>query len=543
MVDNLKQAINEVFKPKKSKVNNKLRELSQEKNEKIEDNNNKIAEQRKYIEDARGALERDAITQEQYNEVIAESTKIIAELTGEIFDYKVSIEEATAANYANERSLKRVEETYKNALSSLDYFSRLGVYTVEQYLQKTTELYNRYGELTVEQEMDKYSRLASSYKDMLLEMKSDAEDAYRERIALIEKETEEHIALIQKQLDALDDEATLEDREEARRLHEQKIQDLLEQRRYHELRTGIEHERSIVDIDRQLSEEERQWQLRQSEWERQDRRDALNKQIEDIRESSKRQQEEWQKAYERMQADFDDHTISLLALAAAYDPDFWEDAKRKGELWIEGFRAGLPPDTVGNYLGTILGPAEDRIGRLHDDIYSALPHYPGTEETPQHQPPGTTLPPAQKEPPKQSFPEKYVIDHPWGHTYTVTGGGHLIYKDGRYVPAENFKYLPEDILQLARDMKAGKAHTGAETLTYGIAELKPGELIFPPNLSVQIKRLIEVLTVRPLQLSGVSSGRINNFYAPLFNVEEQKIGDEVDAEIAFRELKRQIDLL
>lgn len=46
MVDNLKQAINEVFRPKKSKVNNKQRELSQEKNEKTDDSIKKPAQAR-----------------------------------------------------------------------------------------------------------------------------------------------------------------------------------------------------------------------------------------------------------------------------------------------------------------------------------------------------------------------------------------------------------------------------------------------------------------------------------------------------------------
>ena len=46
MVDNLKQAINEVFRPKKSKVNNKQRESSQEKNEKTDDSIKKPAQAR-----------------------------------------------------------------------------------------------------------------------------------------------------------------------------------------------------------------------------------------------------------------------------------------------------------------------------------------------------------------------------------------------------------------------------------------------------------------------------------------------------------------
>lgn len=99
--------------------------------------------------------------------------------------------------------------------------------------------------------------------------------------------------------------------------------DLMEELRYHELRTGIEHQRAIVDIERQMAEEQRRWELQQAEWERQDRRDALNKQIEDIRESARQQREEWEKAYLQMQADFDDHIVSLLAVASAYDSDFF----------------------------------------------------------------------------------------------------------------------------------------------------------------------------------------------------------------------------
>ncbi len=514
----------------------RLREVAQQKY----DGNHKQANLlREAVEKLRNRQQDLNVTiEEEWQEYTRLESKIeslldtISSLGIESFKLKEIINDDTRAMKEAEKAAKDLEESYNSALHVLDYFSRLGIYTTEQYLQKTIELYSRYGELTVEQEMDKYSRLASSYKDMLLVMKNDAEDAYRERIKLLEKETEESIALYQAQLDALDDEATLEDREEARRLHEKRIEELLEERRYHELRTGIEHERAIIDIDKQMSEEERQWQLKQSEWERQDKRDDLNRQIEDIRESAKKQREEWQEAYKNMQTDFSDHNLSLIALAAAYDHDFWEDARRKGELWVEGFKEGLPADMVGSYFDAILGPARAKIDELHDDIHSAY-------NVPQ---PQTGLQP-QPEPVEPTFPKEYVIDHPWGHTYKVTDGGHNIYKDGKWIPAENFIYLPPDILQLAKDMKLGKAHTGAETLSYGIAELKPGELIFPPNLSLQIKRLIEILAVRPLQSDSTETARVNNFYAPLFNVEEQNIGDEVDAEVIFRELKRQIDLV
>lgn len=41
-----------------------------------------------------------------------------------------------------------------------------------------------------------------------------------------------------------------------------------------------------------------------------------------------------------------------------------------------------------------------------------------------------------------------------GHTYSVDSKGN-IYKDNRYIPAENFKYIPQEVLNKAREVKRG----------------------------------------------------------------------------------------
>lgn len=453
----------------------------------------------------------------------------------------------------------------QDALKDLDFYARLGITTVEEQLAKTRSIYGEISSIramTVAEDYDMIQRQHSAYKQMLLDMKRDAEDAYKERIKLIEKETEatienyrerinaleestkRAIALIQEQIDALDEEDTADRREEERRKHEERVNELLDKRRYHELRTGREHSEAIVDIDKQLAEEQRKWEQRQAEWVREDKKKDLRKQIEDIRENAEEQKsiyneqiedarkradeqkEMWQEAYERMQKDFSDHSISMIALAATFDPGFWEDAKHKGELWVKGFKDGTAG--FGDYLYDLTPQASSIVESARSERDATYRHI---DEEPT---------------PEPKFPSSYTIEE-WGHTYTVADGGHNIYKNGRWIPAEDFKYLPDSVLQLSRDMKAGKAHTGAMTASAGIAELIPGEMIFPPNLSAQLERLIGVLTARPLSpsiaqeqwRSGSSGGRVS-IAGNLLNVEKAMFEDETDMEIFAREINRQL---
>lgn len=48
----------------------------------------------------------------------------------------------------------------------------------------------------------------------------------------------------------------------------------------------------------------------------------------------------------------------------------------------------------------------------------------------------------------------------WGQEYRIEADGYRIYKDGRYIPAENFKYLPKDVVEKAREMKKNAASFG-----------------------------------------------------------------------------------
>lgn len=511
---------------------------------------NQIAEQERRIASATELLHRGLITQEQWNKVVADATAAINELTADLYRNKMAMEETGAATI-------QTAKAFESMVKDLDFYSKLGVFTVSQLIEYTRMAFDKIrGSMTLEQERDEIIRLASLYKEMFGEMQRTAEEAYRERLNALQRSVDEEIAFHQRQLDALDEEQQLEDREETRRQHEQKMEDLLAERRYHELRTGIEHERAIVDIDRQIAEEQRRWDLRQSEWTREDKRDDLNRQIEDIRESAEEQRAEWEKAYQKMQADFDDHFISLLALASAYDENFFEDARRKAEMWVEGFKTGFPEDLFDGFMSDIV-PAPPQFGG--PSIPGETPE-PGTPESPMRRiidihdfdlVNGRAYMPARE---LGDALNEYVS---WDDkTGKVTIGGHAFSPfvgEQKYADAleagtawlgirdvgTKLGYSVDFLGSLVRLMK--DAHTGAKVLTPGVANLMPGELIFPSNLSSQMEKLIAVLSVKPLPQPSVDRGV--NFNAPFYNVEKQIISDDVDAEIVTRELKRQVDMI
>lgn len=67
-------------------------------------------------------------------------------------------------------------------------------------------------------------------------------------------------------LKALEEQEIQNRRREAERKHQQKLSDLQSQRRYHELRTGSEHTRAIAEIDKQIVEENHNWEAMQEQW-------------------------------------------------------------------------------------------------------------------------------------------------------------------------------------------------------------------------------------------------------------------------------------
>jgi len=370
--------------------------------EQLHELNYKLIEQNKHLEIIKQAYLSGAITLEQYNQAMVDITGSINSLSTQLFGVKIKMDDLSHTAYSQATAFDTAKE-------AIERYSKFGVMSIESQISALHEL-NTLKSLSARDEMWLQDKLFNHYRDILRQQQKEIEEAYRERIKLIDEEADKRIAVIQAEIDLLDQEATLETREEAERQHNQKITDLKEQIRYHELRTGKEHGKAIVDLKRQVEEEQRRWELKQSEWVRQDKKDVLNKEIQDIRDNAEEQKKEWEKAYQRMQADFNDHNINMIALAATHDEKWLQDGLNKANRWLEGFESGMASGLKGGHLGDLVGelpPIKDMI------------------KTPDRKPKDDTG----KEP-------DYAPTYPEPKTITISGGFDNV--DGRtYMPARS----------------------------------------------------------------------------------------------------------
>jgi TP901 family phage tail tape measure protein len=222
------------------------------------------------------------------------------------------------------------------------------------------------------------------YQGELKDQQKEFENAYNARIKAIERERDLKIQSIQDQIDALDEEKQSDGRTEAERQHNQKMADLLKQKQYHELRTGAEHAKAIVDIERQMNEESRDWERQIDDWRREDRKEVLQKQIEDIKKKADEEKEIWKQKYEEIKANWDNWADNF-AEAAINDPRWLNIGKTIGGQLASGFSDSIEVldrriANVGNTVSDLKGSSGFSSGTpVGHDILN--PHYQYIEQT------------------------------------------------------------------------------------------------------------------------------------------------------------------
>ncbi len=349
---------------------------------------------------------------------------------------------------------------------------------------------------------------------------------------------EEQIKAIQRLMDLLDDDAESEDREEAERKHNKKLAELAEERLYHELRTGLEHQERIAEIDDETAEEKRRWQLQQNDWARKDQKDAYQDQINALKEKQKaieksareevnqlkkqndRKKQEMQKFYNELESILNDSNLRMMAASQEKGEEF---IRRMGEIArqaTQAFNDNYRPDSV-------VGGARDLV----DDARSGYtPGSGGSSKRPSES--DYTGGSGGKKLKSIVGPESYVNKN--GRTYmwsqnlagllgysatwnqsdgTVTIGGK------KFTPAWNdngrtFLGIREVAERLgfsttydnsSREVSIwDKAHTGAKVKTTGIAELMHDERVLSPGLTVSFEKLAAVLS-RPTAQAQIGS--------------------------------------
>ncbi len=388
--------------------------------------------------------------------------------------------------------------------------------------------------------------------DILNDQAQAIKDAYDRRLQIIKDETDAEVRLLEGRLKALDESDKLGDREKSRRDHEKKLADLIEQRRYHELRTGREHQKAIADIDKQIAEENQRWQELQHDWSIEDQKAQIREEIDLAKERGEERKRALQKEFDDTLKLYEGHFKKLSARLAIWEPEYINKYAEIGRKAIEALAAGQKAGM----------PALEAIRR---EIEAMVPGMGARAETYVPQPPAADA--AAKVPkthvvtrgqyetingsaamPARALAGLLGLPEPkWDATTGQVKIGEKVFsplalRDGtswlsiRQV-GEEFGYKVN--WDPSGQILLQKAHSGAKVRTPGIAELAPGELIFPAGLSAKLERLISVLEGQPA--GKVSGGVI--FNAPLFHVDKVELEDKQDMEIFSRELGRSVKII
>jgi len=379
--------------------------------------------------------------------------------------------------------------------TDLQHWAKMGVYAVQEQIDILREMYDMQ-KMSTEEIWKLDEEIFDKYKDALKEQRDELKDAYDERIEQINNEADAAIEAKRRELEALEEEDKASDREEAERQHQLKMQELAEERQYHEVRTGEEHRKAIIDLDKEMEEELKRWELQQEEWAREDKKEVLNKEIEDIKEQADKEVAAWKESYEEVLELFEGHNADIIAYAAMTSKEAWEEWK------INYFDKLKKELTSGSLTG-----------------FQSILHDWGMSDA--------------------DYRRFIENGERWMELFNQ---GHI---ESQNEEMQRLREENDNIRKrYGRDPALGEYpefHTGAKTLSYGMAMFKPGELIFPPDLSEKMEALLSFLRITPSSqidksVDNSRSIQIRN----LLNIESNHMSDEVDSEILARQLKRAV---
>jgi Phage-related minor tail protein. len=526
-----------------------------------------------------------------YNKAIADASQRIVELNGELIELNRTMNEAINMPY---------QHYFNNLMSWMQHMENIGRLTVEQQLEilKSIDLqrlalqdqwrvqediYRRRRQV-LQDEMD---AIREAYDERMRQIEKEIEAEQRrieEKEKLIEainEETDAQIKALQALIDALDVEDKQSDREEAERQHNEKLKKLQEELQYHQLRTGIEHQKAIADIQKQIAEEEHAWELQKQEWARQDQReayqrqikalreqararqDAIRQEINDIKKASDQKKKELQNYYDEIQRLLNSKTLDMLASLSMTDEQWYQRGLEWMRKLAQGIRDGQTELPSG--VKEFIGEAEEAESRQPE------PEIPAKPPVATFTAGDYTIRNDRAYAWARLIGERLGLPVEWDEkNWLVKIGGKgfspdFIENDRAYLGlrrvGEAFGYIVEWANNVVKFLP--KAHIGAYVRRSGVAELLQGERVLSPRLTVSFDRLANVLANFPnipdkISLMQQGYGNLDRLadriiaaierrkgihIERLFNAETVELTDRTDMEVFSRELARAVNML
>ncbi len=483
--------------------------------ERLADSKKWIAEQKEFdlltIEEEIAAWERVKVNQIDNIEAVKEAEKNLHQLRKK----------------QNEEFINLTEKTY-------EHWAKVGVYTIEQQIEKLKELH-KHKQYDAYEEMKHIETLQDLYKELIEERLDGIKEAAEASIQAIEDEYEARIKAENDLIDELDKRQKNLKRLREDEDYEKKRKELLEKRRYHELRTGEEHTKAIIDIDKELAELEEEINRTKEDRKLEDEKQAAQDRIDNLENERDEKIKIINKELKKIEELFDENKIDLIALAMAtsngmfeeYDKNFFQKMKQAmQDLNFESTKIGKNKTISLPDVADIISDTESAIDNSKPDMKAI----------------------------RSLFNEITWLKGEWAKASSeeernrIASDAQVYYRQLEALPGgsayadmlrrmsydDAFKYLKNQ-----NNWNYPIAHTGGLSADYGYYYLKPGELIVRSDLTSGLEKLLSAFNRKSTSSTMMDNSKHTSI-GTLLNVEHMHMEDDIDGDILSRQLQRTI---
>ena len=431
-----------------------------------------------------------------------------------------AVKEATTNLYKLRKQI--VDETFSFEEDIIQHWAKLGVYSIQQQIDAYKELYSVKAS-SVADEYKRTENLFNLYKDLLSEQQKAVKDAYDERIQQIEDEATKRKKAQQDIISCIESEEKALDRLEGEHDYASEMADLREQVAYWSVRTSEDARQKVADLNKQIAEKEHDHDVELQKQTLEDKKQTAQDEIDAIEEAAQAEKEKWEASYKLIEKAFGEHSADIIALSGTMSKEAYQQ-------WVDNYLTPLQNALKSGDLDSFTSNT-DNLDSSIDDLNNSTANSTNAQI---YRAASSIL----------NLKRQYEL----GGDYSAAKQAVQYYNQleqlgskglsvAEQLHAMNYEQAKNYIDSLPR------AHTGAEVLTYGAAYLKPGELVFPPDLSTKLESLIQVLYARPVQQPQTSSYMTDKrvvINGPLFNSEQTVFEDDTDQGSFARELQRAI---
>lgn len=519
-------------------------------------------------------------------------------------DNQEAVKQATLNLYKLRTQLS--EETTEKETNSIDHWAKIGVYSIQQQIDKYRELYKVKAKDLAE-DYKRTENLFGLYKDLLNEQQKSIKDAYDERIKQIETEAEKKKRAQEEIIKGIEYEEKALDRLESEHDYANEMTDLREKLAYWQVRTSEEARQNVADLTKEIAEKEHDHEVELQKQTLEDKKQTAQDAIDEIERAANEEKEKWETSYKLIEKAFDEHSLDIVARAGAMSKEAYQkwvdnyltplqNALKNGDLDKFDLLAGTPDYGKGNIdlnnrpviknpdgsISTVYSMTFEEDGKyvLVPGVRAGLDRKMTEQEAWEwYKKTGEYLGKFSSIEETDKYAESLHQDqeslynngssnlrdsinnlpsHDWGmsdkdyKSFVANGQRWAALKSQGFKEATNAEmqdlHSSNDELRkkYGRDPKLGELpefHTGAETLSYGIANFKPGELVFPPHLSADLKTIIQYAQAGAFRQSDSSTSTTDNrkqihLNGPLLNVENMNMEDQADEQSLAGELQR-----